>query len=493
MENLALLAVQAQNTISSGNTVLNATQAVLNQTRDFFVHGVLPNAGLDELDMFLLKKIGMLSHCGFENDMKITTGNVTDELLCAMRVHLMNESEVHVFCPKDARVWEDSCLNVEFMNYTAVSEVNELHVVTALRNSIYGLLASYPTTLEEDELILSNNDKMDDDDASTTASAPSLGPIMTAAVTLRLREKSILYSALDFLKDHEAAVRNGSVPFQLELKALERVQADLREAEHKKFVADIQARALYRPPLATIEVDMGADRPKANLTLEEGRDLSRTVQQFCLDHNVKANFVTTLQDALRARVKSPAPLLLMLGVVLDNNTGERKILAIPEGSNSTVETNVFCVRYGSTIDSDWCRALLRRVDKRLDTASSFTRRVLLIVPIDAPDSRKLQLVIREGEQHDIRQIVSDFFELYHMPMESVIMMANEVHKRLPPVVTQVTVDLPSQRSVAARFSMNDNITAVVEAFVNYYDLSEQGKIAILKRARYGMAPGTFMI
>ena len=65
MENLALLAVQAQNVMSSGNMLLNATQVVLNATRDFFQHGVLPMAGLDALDMFLLKKIGTVLYVGF--------------------------------------------------------------------------------------------------------------------------------------------------------------------------------------------------------------------------------------------------------------------------------------------------------------------------------------------------------------------------------------------------------------------------------------------
>lgn len=41
--------------------MLNATRAVLNRTRDFFLHGVLPDAGLDELDEFLLKKIGEMT------------------------------------------------------------------------------------------------------------------------------------------------------------------------------------------------------------------------------------------------------------------------------------------------------------------------------------------------------------------------------------------------------------------------------------------------
>ena len=134
---------------------------------------------------------------------------------------------------------------------------------------------------------------------------------------------------------------------------------------------------------------------------------------------------------------------------------------------------------------------MKRVQNRLEP--SFIRRILLVVPIDAPDSRKLKLVIREGEQHDIGQIVSDFFELYHMPMESVSMMANEVLKRLPAIATQVPVGLNSRRQVVARFSMNENITAVVEGFANFYELDEEYKIAIMKRARYGMAPGTFMV
>lgn len=50
-----------------------------------------------------------------------------------------------------------------------------------------------------------------------------------------------------------------------------------------------------------------------------------------------------------------------------------------------------------------------------------------------------------------------------------------------------------RRQVAARFSMNDNITAVCEGFANFYELDQSVKIAIMKQARYNMAPGTFMV
>jgi hypothetical protein len=73
------------------------------------------------------------------------------------------------------------------------------------------------------------------------------------------------------------------------------------------------------------------------------------------------------------------------------------------------------------------------------------RRILLVVPLDAPDSRKLQLVIREGEQHDLVQFVSDFFEFYRMFAGSVMQVANIVHERLPAVAMQIPVGLGSKR------------------------------------------------
>lgn len=549
MQNLATLALQAQKTLYTGNVMLNATQVVMNRTRDFFQHGVLPMAGLDELDNFLLKKIGMLAHCGFENDMKIVYGNVSEELLCAMRVHLMNESEIFVFCPKDARVWEDNCMDVSFLNYTAISERNEMDVVTALRTSIHGLLASYPTTIEEDTALIAQGeaalaaaalrhakrtprDKGDDEDgeedgndvldalldgdnadgdaadAKETTDATGgatgdssakgngddgIGPVTLAAYRLRYREKEILYSALAYLDAHEEKVRNGSVVFQLAMKAQERVEADLRAAEHAKFVEEVKRLAAVKADLATLEVDLGEELGKKNLTLREGDDLSRTVRLFCQDHRITNNYVETLEKALRARVVSPPPLQLMLGVV--TNLGDRRILAIPEGRNATVETGVFCAKYDKAeqvTDTPWCQALLRRVEQRLQP-ESFQRRILLVVPVDAPDSRKLKLVIREGEQHDLVQLVSDFFEVYRMPADSVYMMAQEVHKRLPAVALQIPVGLSAQRQVQIRFSLNDNITNVVEGFTNFYELDDHVKVQIMKRARHGMAPGTFMV
>ena len=50
----------------------------------------------------------------------------------------MNETEMEVFCPQDARPWEENCHSVEFANYTAISENNEQHVINVGAFTLFG-------------------------------------------------------------------------------------------------------------------------------------------------------------------------------------------------------------------------------------------------------------------------------------------------------------------------------------------------------------------
>lgn len=480
MEHLATLAAQLHTVVSSGNIVLNATRAVLNKTRDFFQNGVLPQGGLDELDDFLLKKIGMLSHCGFDNEMKILNGTITKELVCAMRVHLMNESEIHVFCPADAKVFHENCQNVEFMNYTAISESNELLVIQSFRATLRNILSAYPSTVEEDEAFLRDH---------PLGSAEG-GVIMHHAIRLRLREKELILNTLAYLDDQEIAAKNGSTVYQLDLKRLEREEADRREAAHQAFVEEIRRRAAEKVPLAVVPVDMGNNSPKLNLTLLEGQDVKETVLNFCRMNNVGKNYVATLEKELRARVVSPRPPQLLMGIVVP--LGDRRVLAIPEGSNATIETGVFCAKYNITETRD-CDRIQERVKQRL-IPETFSRRILLSFNVDAPDSRKLALTVREGEQHEVRQFVSDFLENYKMLHENALnVLTSEVLKRLPAPALQIPVSLNSQRKVQIRFAENENITAVVSGFINFFELDQSVALQITRMARYGMAPGTFLV
>ena len=341
MENLATLAAQLEMAVGSGNIGLNATRAVLNKTRDFFQNGVLPSGGLDELDDFIMKKVGMLTHCGTDRDMKILHGNITKELMCAMRVHLMNESEMNVFCPAESKVFSPNCQDVIFMNYTAISMTNELDVIEAFENSLSSLLSAYPTTYEEDRAILREKEDVNSD---------GYGPVYLGAIRLRLREKELLLATLSFLENHKNKTLHGDVPFQIEIKRKEREEADKRNAERQEFIDAIEKRTAEKKSLAYVPVDLGGDKPKQNLTLYEGNDLKATVAQFCRTHGIPSSYISTLENSLKKQVKNPPPLLLLLRV--ETPLGLSKVLGIPEGLNVTVEVGVFCSEHGYHFKDD---------------------------------------------------------------------------------------------------------------------------------------------
>lgn len=269
MEHLATLAAQVQQVVGTGNIGLNATRAVLNKTKDFFQSGVLPQGGLDELDDFLLKKIGMLQHCGTDREMKILHGNITKELMCAMRVHLMNETEMNVFCPADSKVFSQNCLDVEFMNYTAISLTNELSVIDTFQNTLNGLLSSYPSTHAEDKEFLEEEEAAD-------RGSEEFGPAFLGAIRLRMREKELLLATLEYLEEHRNKTIHDEVYFQLDEKLLERVESDLRAAMRAEFLAAVRQRANTSQPLAVVPVDVPNSDVMKNITLLEGMDIKQT-------------------------------------------------------------------------------------------------------------------------------------------------------------------------------------------------------------------------
>ena len=276
----------------------------------------------------------MLAHCGYENDMRITYNNITDQLLCAMRVHLMNETEVHVFCPKDVMVWEENCHNVEFLNFTAISPSNEINVILTLKGSLFSMLASYPHTIAEDIELLRQiglqNHKFHNNDDNNNKGKSGIGPIQIAIIKLRLREKLLLQSGLNFIQDYEQKVfdsinatnsynTNNTIKFQLELKSNERKAADINHAVKQNYLKTIRELSNIKHNVASIEIDLknsayyNESHPKANLTLQEGESLKDVVVRFCQLHGVANNNYAVLENALKTRVVNPPPLSLLLG------------------------------------------------------------------------------------------------------------------------------------------------------------------------------------
>lgn len=255
---------------------------------------------------------------------------------------------------------------------------------------------------------------------------------------------------------------------------------------------EIRRRASEKNPLAVVPVDVGNDKPKLNLTLLEGSDLKDTVVSFCRQNNIPQTYIGTLENALRKQIVNPPPLLLLLGVVTP--TGDRHILGIPEGTNASVETGVFCIRYGLEAEGE-CERLQERVEKRLSgNGGKYTRKILGTITVDAPDGRKVTFVVREGEQHDMGQFTSDFLEYYKMYSPNAVnILGNEMLKRLSQPVLRLPVALSRQKGVEIRFSNNDDINAVIEGFLDFYELYDESvKTQILRLAQHGMHPGSHM-
>ena len=126
-----------------------------------------------------------------------------------------------------------------------------------------------------------------------------------------MREKELLVASLNHLEEHRNATLNGSVPFQIEIKRLEREAANRRNEERKALVDAIGKRTEEMNSLAYVPVDVGSDKPKLNLTLLEGQDIKETVASFCRANGIPASYVATLENSLRKQIKKSTTLTVI--------------------------------------------------------------------------------------------------------------------------------------------------------------------------------------
>jgi hypothetical protein len=532
---LSLLAAQLQMSVSSPyyNTAYNASTSVLNETRLLFKYGILPKGGLDALDRYLTKKFDLLASCGTAEDLRISHNNISDPVFCAMRVHLMNESEVDVFCPISKKPWDYSCGRVKYNNATAVGYENEMLVIDALKSSINGLLSQYNESMKDDIDMLKNHGYLEKEFRTGDDSSHGnkrYGPMLTAAITIRMREKMLLESVLIKLDSMKDRLDSGEIEYQLESKRKEREIQNSIEKERKEWLKLVEKEANKTEPLVVIDVNV-SDRPddadnKRNLTLWPGNDLNEVVEKFCNENKIHVQeSIKALKDALKKGVKAKQwpTLELIMGVI--GADGQRHVLGVPSNGNYSLETSIFCKKYGleginyvadtlgddngsmnnnqntdvsagGTAQSgytDECARLHRRIRSIFDEKSrTYNRKVLAIVPVDSPDGRLLNFVVHQGEQHNLLQLVEDFMNYYHLDIRAAPGVANAVNSRLPGVDLQLPVELSRRIRIPFRLSKGDNVTDVINAFVSYYG-EPSIRTSLLRAAEYGMKPGSFLV
>jgi hypothetical protein len=203
---------------------VGAIGRVINETVDFFYHGVKPGAALDAVDLLLLRKMRLLEQCHGENrseggadgpghfvhtkEYRITRQSVTTDLLCAVRVHLANETEMDALCPQlwGPLAWSElECEGGAFDWRAPISRRNEYLTLGALGHSMRALLADYTTTVEHDESLLLLDDAARSSKSSSGARAGyedenKLPRIIRDAVRVRLWEKRLLRGSLSVVE-----------------------------------------------------------------------------------------------------------------------------------------------------------------------------------------------------------------------------------------------------------------------------------------------------
>jgi len=424
MDDLAAAVLQLQRSVGLGQ-VDNATLTVINKTKNFLEHGVMPWKGLDEVDQLLLRKLSILKQCGDEKTHRINAVNVSENLLCALRVHLVNQTDMEVVCPKADGPWfEPKCEDDSFNATMPVSLENELATLQALTDSINVMLAGYTTDMAQDEDLLRGTD--------AEAGGNGFGPTKRAAVLMRLREKQLLHTALEDLEERRSLV-NENVTFQVDLQSIALARKAKEHAEQKARMERLLAEALA-PKISVqfpVQIDGGQD---VNLTIMEREVAEVVVRTFVANHSLPSAAYTTLLNEAMKRGKSTPPLQMAMPVITPD--GMRRVLTVTEGQNVTDEALRFCMMWNVTEEA---------VDRIVQSAEErhkarLSRAVLVTVPVTGLDGRKLQLQVRQGEQHSLYTTVLDFCTAYGMPENVVLNLANEVNRRLPNVLFELPVN-----------------------------------------------------
>jgi hypothetical protein len=162
--------------------------------------------------------------------------------------------------------------------------------------------------------------------------------------------------------------------------------------------------------------------------------------------------------------KIPAAQLIQRVVV----NASRQLLLVPGGKeiNTTEVTREWCLVHNVSDIS--CTSVQQAVN--LSITQRTKRRLLLTIPVRAPDGRELQLQLRDGEQHDVERSLALFAEAAKLDGAVITRsLRNLVEERLPPAVLRMPVDMgPTKPNLQLRISQGDNVQDVVLTFCEVF-------------------------
>jgi len=470
IEEMSDAMMQLQEAVAAAHTDPSVLK-VINQTKDFFLYGIQPTRGLDDVDKLMTRKRTMVEFCGNMTAHYILPGNVTTELMCATRIHIMNETELDIMCPmQDGAFWADEkkCEGGGFDWQLPISIHNENLTINALEDTIKALKKGYKTSNEEDESLLQMS---------------SITKITRAAIAVRKREKELIESVLEYLEDRRANLEN--LPHQIEaIKEKERLRIKAKKDLEiwKKKVAKEESKP---KPVIDFPIDLGGGN-KPNFTVYEGQDLEQVAMFFAQTNGLTDAGLKSVIANAKKRVKRSARLEFFTSIVLAE--GLKAGIRVFEGENVTTVVRRFCALHNLTDHQTNLTeiAVREKYEKRLN------RTVLLSFPVTVPDGRSVNVDVRQGEQHDLVTHISDLTLAMKLNID-VMQLANVAHQRLKPVLVQIPIQMPGKRPLQLNYRQGDEPKEMVDAFCEYYGIPVENTPQLLTGILRGIYPEAVVV
>jgi len=475
IEEMSDAMVQLQESVAAAHTDPSVLK-VINQTRDFFLYGIQPERGLDAVDKLMTRKRTLIENCGNMTAHYIYYGGVSNELFCALRIHIMNETETNEMCPmQDGAFWaeEKKCDggvgNFDGFNWTRpISVFNENKTIDALQNSIRTLQERYKTTIEEDDNLLQLS---------------LMSDIQRSVITVRKREKELLKSVMDYLDDRRGKLE--SLPHQMEaLQEAER-ERKRKEKEHEEWKLKVAEEEKKPKPVISFPIDLGKGN-KPNFTVNEGEDLEQVATLFAQTHGLTDAGLKSVIKSAKKRVAKQPRLMFFTKIVLSE--GLAAGIRVFEGENITEVVERFCALHSLTKDQTnlTVHSVRAKYEKRVN------RSVLLSFPVTVPDGRSIQIDIRQGEQHDLVTHFQDLGLCMKLNIDT-MQIANIAFQRLTSVLVQIPIALPQRRPLSLNVRQGDDPKELVEAFCELYGIPEENVPAILTPVLRGLYPEAIVV
>ncbi len=444
IEEMSDAMMQLQEAVAAAHTDPSVLK-VINQTRDFFLYGIQPVRGLDAVDKLMTRKRTLVEQCGNMTEHYVRPNGVSPYLMCALRVHVMNESDVETVCPmQDGAFWaeEKKCEGGGFNWTVPISKENENTTIQALRDSMTTLQKGYKTSVEEDDSLL---------ELST------LPPVMRAAVVVRKREKELIASVIQYLDDRRDNL--DSLEYQIEeVREWERARKK-RLAEIANFKQNAVANAGPKT-VVHFEINLGK-KGKQNFTVYEGENIKYAAKQFVEYHSLNKKILPKIIASAKKRVRKMGVIEFIAPVILDNGT--RVSLRVFKGENITTAARTLGAVQNLT-DAQTEIVVNQLVDKY---SRRMQKKVLTSFPVTVPDGRTINIDIREGEEHDLGKHFGDLAQAMKLDI-NIAQLVNVAQKRLPPVVFQIPVQIEGRMPSTYSYRQNQDPSASALAFCEYY-------------------------